>query len=115
MGAPWQPPQGPQDGIAYATTQSASTRQRVSGECGAWALTAEQPARQSASAVIRPLMARGYAVEPRGRISARPRIQGSPSKGCSVQSNMIRAGVFIGVLVLLNVLSYAFGWGRIFY
>jgi hypothetical protein len=32
-----------------------------------------------------------------------------------VQSNAIRAGAFIGILVLLNVLSYEFGWGRIFY
>lgn len=32
-----------------------------------------------------------------------------------MQSNLIRVGAFIGILVLLNVLSYVFGWGRIFY
>jgi hypothetical protein len=32
-----------------------------------------------------------------------------------VQNNLVRVGVFVGILILLNVLSYAFGWGRIFY
>ena len=27
----------------------------------------------------------------------------------------VRVGIFIGILVLLNLLSYVFGWGRIFY
>jgi hypothetical protein len=33
----------------------------------------------------------------------------------SMQNRAISVGVFIGVLVLLNVLSMVFGWGRIFY
>jgi hypothetical protein len=32
-----------------------------------------------------------------------------------MQNRAISVGVFIGILVLLNVLSYVFGWGRIFY
>jgi hypothetical protein len=27
-----------------------------------------------------------------------------------VQNNMVRAGVFIGLLILLNVLAYVFHW-----
>ncbi len=32
-----------------------------------------------------------------------------------MNNNLVRVGAFIGILVLLNVLSYVFGWGRIFY
>lgn len=32
-----------------------------------------------------------------------------------MQNRLISVGVFIGILVLLNVLSFVFGWGRIFY
>ena len=32
-----------------------------------------------------------------------------------MQNRALGIGVSIGLLVLLNVLSYVFGWGRIFY
>ncbi len=28
---------------------------------------------------------------------------------------VVRIGLFVGALVVLNVLSYVFGWGRVFY
>ena len=32
-----------------------------------------------------------------------------------MQNRAVSIGIFVGIILLLNVLSYAFGWGRIFY
>jgi hypothetical protein len=52
---------------------------------------------------------------PRKNAALGPYTSALAYQGVPVNNQLVRIGVFVGILLLLNVLSYVFGWGRIFY